>query len=66
MNAEHLNGAIGETFRLPPPVPSGLPRLTPPGGITIGDTFTNASILVNGSLFVPFLRVFVSFTERNL
>jgi cytochrome P450 len=39
MNAEHLNGAINETLRLHPPVPSGLPRLTPPEGITIGDTF---------------------------
>ncbi|KAL4803988.1 cytochrome P450 [Aspergillus unguis] len=38
-NAELLNGIINETLRLHPPVPSGVLRLTPPGGITIGETF---------------------------
>ncbi|CZR61640.1 related to pisatin demethylase cytochrome P450 [Phialocephala subalpina] len=37
-NADYLNGMINETLRLHPPVPSGLSRLTPPEGITIGET----------------------------
>lgn len=33
----HLNGAINESLRLNPPVPSGLQRMTPAGGLDIGD-----------------------------
>ncbi|KAL8743874.1 MAG: hypothetical protein Q9190_003812, partial [Brigantiaea leucoxantha] len=36
---DHLNGLINETLRLHPPVPTALPRLTPPGGVTIGGIF---------------------------
>ncbi|KIX94699.1 uncharacterized protein Z520_09745 [Fonsecaea multimorphosa CBS 102226] len=36
---KHLNGAINEALRLHPPVPSGVARLTPPEGITIGGTY---------------------------
>lgn len=33
--AEYLNGCIYEALRMHPPVPSGLQRLTPPGGMQI-------------------------------
>ncbi|USW53761.1 Putative cytochrome P450 [Septoria linicola] len=38
-NASHLNGAINETLRLHPPVPSGLYRLTPPEGLQVGNVY---------------------------
>lgn len=38
-HADHLNGAINEALRLHPPVPSGLYRLTPPGGMQVGDVY---------------------------
>ncbi len=38
-NAPRLNGAINEALRLHPPVPSGVERLVPEGGATIGDVF---------------------------
>ncbi|KAK5694597.1 hypothetical protein LTR97_009187 [Elasticomyces elasticus] len=38
-HAPHLNGAVNEALRLHPPVPSGLPRLTPPKGMRLGDTY---------------------------
>ncbi|SPO06550.1 related to pisatin demethylase cytochrome P450 [Cephalotrichum gorgonifer] len=37
--AQHLDGMIQEALRLHPAIPSGFPRVTPPEGITIGDTF---------------------------
>jgi tryprostatin B 6-hydroxylase len=37
--AQHLNGVIQETLRLHPAIPSGFPRLTPPGGVTISGTY---------------------------
>jgi len=37
-DAKHLNGCINEALRLNPPVPSAVHRITPPEGITIGDT----------------------------
>lgn len=45
-DAGHLNGCINEALRLNPPVPSGLLRLTPPEGITIGDTFIPGGVTV--------------------
>lgn len=38
-SASHLNGAINETLRLHPPVPSGLYRLTPPEGLQVGNVY---------------------------
>lgn len=34
-----LNATISETLRLYPPVPTGFPRISPPGGATIGNYF---------------------------
>ncbi|KAK3715124.1 hypothetical protein LTR37_007334 [Vermiconidia calcicola] len=36
-NAPHLNGAINESLRLYPPVPSGVERVVPKGGVNVGD-----------------------------
>ncbi|KAJ5726731.1 Cytochrome P450 [Penicillium malachiteum] len=36
---DHLNGVINEAMRLFPPVPSAIPRETPPEGLTIDGTF---------------------------
>lgn len=49
-DAPHLNGAINETLRMYPPVPSGLLRDTPPEGLYIEDTFVPGNTTVS----VPF------------
>ncbi|KAK5170690.1 uncharacterized protein LTR77_005280 [Saxophila tyrrhenica] len=36
-NAPRLNGALNESLRLHPPVPSGVERLVPKGGATVGE-----------------------------
>lgn len=38
-DSEFINGCINEALRLHPPVPTALQRITPPEGITIGDTY---------------------------
>ncbi|KAK3670954.1 hypothetical protein LTR78_009232 [Recurvomyces mirabilis] len=38
-NAQHLNGAINESLRMHPPVPSGLERVTNKEGMQVGDTY---------------------------
>ncbi|KAI9725117.1 MAG: hypothetical protein M1828_003459 [Chrysothrix sp. TS-e1954] len=45
-DCDYLNGCLWETLRLNPPVPTMMPRLTPPEGITIGDTFVPGSMAV--------------------
>jgi len=42
----HLNGIINETLRLHPPVPTAIPRLTPPEGIQIGEVHVPGSTTV--------------------
>ncbi|TVY92722.1 Cytochrome P450 monooxygenase [Lachnellula willkommii] len=45
--APYLNGVINEALRLHPPVPSGLPRFTPPEGITIGSTYIPGNVQIS-------------------
>lgn len=42
----HLNGAISETLRLHPPVPSGGLRLSPSEGLTVASTFIPGSTVL--------------------
>ena len=37
--AQYLDGIVQEALRLHPAIPSGFPRITPPEGIMVGDTF---------------------------
>ncbi|OQE04404.1 hypothetical protein PENVUL_c033G10168 [Penicillium vulpinum] len=41
-----LDAVINETLRLHPAVPSGMQRLTPPEGITIGSTYVPGNVMV--------------------
>ncbi len=43
-NAPHLNGAINESLRMSPPVPSGVQRLTPKEGMQVGDVFVPGNV----------------------
>jgi cytochrome P450 len=45
-DANHLNAIINETLRLHPPVPTGVYRLTPPEGITVGETYIPGDVTV--------------------
>ncbi|CAG8972199.1 hypothetical protein HYALB_00007341 [Hymenoscyphus albidus] len=51
--ATYLNGIINEALRLHPATPSGLTRLTPPEGVTIGDTYIPGDVTVS----TPFYTV---------
>ena len=42
----YLDAVINEAFRLHPPVPSGVQRVTPPAGLQIGDTFIPGNTIV--------------------
>jgi tryprostatin B 6-hydroxylase len=44
--AVHLNGVIQEALRLHPAIPSGFPRIAPPEGVTIGDTYIPAGTTI--------------------
>ena len=46
VDCAYLNGCINEALRLNPPVPSMVQRLTPPEGITIGDTYIPGGVHV--------------------
>ncbi|GLA77870.1 hypothetical protein AtubIFM55763_010061 [Aspergillus tubingensis] len=47
----HLNGAINEALRLYPAVPSGVPRIMPPEGITVnGVSIPGNTIVINPTL----------------
>lgn len=54
-----FNGIINEALRLHYAGPSGFPRITPPGGIRVGETFIPGNVNVK----VPFYAVFRD--ERN-
>lgn len=41
-----LDAVINETLRLHPAVPSGTQRLSPPGGMTIGNTYIPGDVMV--------------------
>jgi cytochrome P450 len=43
-NLDHLNGVINESLRLHPPLPGGVPRLSPPEGLFIGGHFIPGNI----------------------
>jgi cytochrome P450 len=45
--AVYLNGVINEALRLHPPVPSGVLRVTPPEGVTIGGTFVPGGVTIS-------------------
>jgi cytochrome P450 len=45
-DAQFLNGAINETLRLNPPVPSGVFRKTPEEGVYIGNTFIAGNTVI--------------------
>lgn len=45
----YLNAVIHEALRLMPPVPQALQRVTPPGGVYIGDVFVPGNTLVGVS-----------------
>jgi len=49
--AKYLNGVINEALRLHPPVPSGVLRVTPPEGITIGSTFIPGNVTISTPLY---------------
>jgi cytochrome P450 len=43
---EYINGIINEALRLHPPVPTAIPRITPPEGLKVGDTFIPGDTVV--------------------
>lgn len=49
-----LDAAIYETLRLHPVVPSGLQRITPPEGMTIGKRYIPGSTIVQAPLHTVF------------
>jgi cytochrome P450 len=49
-----LNGIINETLRLHYPGPSGFPRITPPEGLRIGDTFIPGGINVKVPIYTVY------------
>jgi tryprostatin B 6-hydroxylase len=46
IHLDHLNSVIYETLRMHPPVPSKIPRVSPPEGMMIGDTFVPGNMTV--------------------
>lgn len=54
-----LDAAIHETLRLHPVVPSGLQRLTPPEGMTIGETYIPGNTIVQVPLYTLFRGQFI-------
>lgn len=46
VNLDHLNGVIYEALRMYPPVPTAMPRITPPEGIEIEGVFVPGNMTV--------------------
>lgn len=61
-NAEHLNGVIFEALRLHPPVPTSIPRLTPPEGLQIDKTHIPGNVTVWCSQYAIGRSVFAQFS----
>lgn len=51
---KHLDAVINESLRLHPPVPSGVQRLTPPEGITVGQRFIPGNTIVQVPMYTLF------------
>ena len=47
----HLNAVINETLRLYPPVSTGLLRLTPSEGLTVGDDYIPSGVTISTPLY---------------
>jgi len=52
-NLPYLNALINESLRLNHPVPSGVQRMTPPEGLTIGTTYIPGNV----NIIVPFYSI---------
>jgi cytochrome P450 len=63
--AAYLNGVINETLRLHPPVPGGMLRVTPPEGITIGQTFIPGNVTISTPLYSLGRREILFFRGQN-
>lgn len=63
-HADHLNGAINESLRLHPPVPSGLYRQTPKEGTQVGDVFIPGGVAFFPPLYVMGRGEFTSLMDR--
>lgn len=50
-NADFLNGVVNETLRLHPPVPSGVSRVTPKEGVSIGERRVPGETIVSVPLW---------------
>jgi cytochrome P450 len=54
---QYLNACIQESLRLYPPVPEGLPRIVPNGGVKICDVFVPAGVSfmthINAAAYCP-------------
>jgi len=50
-DAPYLNAVINEVLRLHPPIPSGLPRRTPPEGVKMGETYIPGETTVQMPLY---------------